>query len=260
LDQHALLSLLELGLAQCGDFLSGRGGALAAMLLAAGLAGGIGHCPGMCGPLVLAQVGARLERVPAARMGELHRLAAAALLPYHLGRATAYGALGAAAATATQALGSLPGLRWLSAVLLLLAAAAFLAGALRRVRIGRAGAGGCAAATGGPWARALAARVRALLGAPTGLRGYALGVALGFLPCGQLYGALAAAAAGGEPATGALGMLAFALGTAPGLVAIGWAGHLAGRVAEGPVRRAAPLLMAVNAAVLGFMAWSLAAS
>jgi hypothetical protein len=261
LDQYGLLTLLELGIARCAGLAAEGDGALAAMLLAAGLAGGLGHCPGMCGPLVLAQVGARLERVPAARMGELHRIVAAALLPYHLGRATAYGALGAAAAATAGTLGSMPGLRWLSAGLLLLAAAVFLANALRRFGLARARAGrpGCAAAARKPWARALTARLRALLGTPTGWRGYALGFALGFLPCGLLYGALAAAAASGNPAAGGIGMLAFALGTAPSLVAIGWAGHVAGRALDGPVRRAAPVLMVVNAAVLGYMAWAMAA-
>ena len=49
--------------------------------------------------------------------------------------------------------------------------------------------------------------------APSG--GYPLGVVLGFLPCGFLYAALATTAASGSPLLGALGMLAFGLGTAP---------------------------------------------
>ena len=40
-------------------------------------------------------------------------------------------------------------------------------------------------------------------------------------PCGFLYAALAAAAAAGNPALGALRMLAFGLGTTPALVAVG---------------------------------------
>lgn len=262
MDQHGLLTLLELGIAGCVGLAAEGDGALAAMLLAAGLAGGLGHCPGMCGPLVLAQVGARLELVPAARMGELHRILAAVLLPYHLGRATAYGAIGAAAAATAGTLGSMPGLRWFSAGLLLLAAVVFLANALRRLGLAQVratGRPGCAAAARKPWSRALTARLRALLGTPTGWRGYALGFALGFLPCGLLYGAVAAAAASGNPVAGGIGMLAFALGTAPSLVAIGWAGHVAGRTLHGPVRRAAPVLMVVNAAVLGYMAWRIAA-
>ena len=42
------------------------------------------------------------KRVPAAEMREFHRLAGAALVPYHLGRATTYAALGAAAGGARR--------------------------------------------------------------------------------------------------------------------------------------------------------------
>ncbi len=80
----------------------------------------------------------------------------------------------------------------------------------------------------GRWARPLFAR-------PVGFRGYALGLMLGFLPCGLLYGALAAAAASGDPLTGAFAMIAFALGTVPALLAVGLAGHVAGQRWQGLV-------------------------
>ena len=53
---------------------------------------------------------------------------------------------------------------------------------------------------------------------------YALGVVLGFLPCGLLYGALAAAGGTASGRDGALAMAAFALGTVPALMAVGWGG------------------------------------
>ena len=102
---------------------------LAAMLLA-GLVGGATHCVGMCGPFVLAQTTARLESVPAERMSEFHRLAGAALVPYHLGRATTYITLGAMAGAAGQAIRSIPGLDWIAAGWLIFAAAMFLAYAI----------------------------------------------------------------------------------------------------------------------------------
>jgi sulfite exporter TauE/SafE len=52
-------------------------------------------------------------------------------------------------------------------------------------------------------------------------RGYFLGIALGFLPCGLLYGALTAVAGTGGVVTGAFAMAAFAAGTAAALVLIG---------------------------------------
>src|SRR3990170_584399 len=108
--------------------------ALLGALFAAGLVGGIGHCAGMCGPFVLAQAEARLAAVPAARLGELHRVAGAALLPYHLGRLTTYAGLGGAAALLAGQATELTGPRWLSAALLLAAALFFLGYGLRRLR------------------------------------------------------------------------------------------------------------------------------
>lgn len=56
------------------------------------------------------------------------------------------------------------------------------------------------------------------------------GLMTGILPCGPLMAAQVAAAASGSALTGALGMAAFALGTAPLMVAFGTAGNLIPRV------------------------------
>jgi sulfite exporter TauE/SafE len=50
-------------------------------------------------------------------------------------------------------------------------------------------------------------------------------------------------------------MLAFGLGTAPSLVAVGIAGHLAGRAWRGRLARMAPAIMLANAALLFLLAW-----
>jgi sulfite exporter TauE/SafE len=52
--------------------------------------------------------------------------------------------------------------------------------------------------------------------------GFLSGLLWGFLPCGLVYGALAAAAFAGSPAAGAAAMLAFGIGTLPLLVAAGF--------------------------------------
>ncbi|TLM97914.1 MAG: sulfite exporter TauE/SafE family protein, partial [Actinobacteria bacterium] len=57
-----------------------------------------------------------------------------------------------------------------------------------------------------------------------------LGLMTGLLPCGPLMAAEVAAAASGSPITGAAGMAAFAIGTAPLMVAFGTAGSLIPRV------------------------------
>ncbi|NUB26433.1 sulfite exporter TauE/SafE family protein [Azospirillum brasilense] len=250
MDAHSALTLLDAGLNQCAVVIDRDGGLLVA-LLTAGLVGGSTHCAGMCGPFVLAQVTARLEQVPASRMSELHRLAGAAVLPYHLGRGTTYTLIGAAAAAVAGHVGALPGLKWLSVALLAFAALFFLGYAVKGLTAWMPKLDGAVQRW---WGDRVSRLARPLFGNPTGWRGYGLGLALGFIPCGLLYGAVAVAAASGSALTGALGMAAFALGTLPSLLAVGLAGHLAGRTWRSAVARAAPVIMVVNAGVLGWMA------
>ena len=54
-------------------------------------------------------------------------------------------------------------------------------------------------------------------------------------------------------------MATFAAGTVPSLLTVGLAGHAAGRSFRGVMSRVAPIVMAVNAGVLGYMAWRLIA-
>lgn len=246
-----LLALIESGLAHCATVAVDNGGLVAA-LFGAGLLGGVTHCTGMCGPFVLSQVTARQRAVPAQRMRDFHRLTGAMLLPYHLGRATTYMALGAVAALLAGGLVDLAGLRWLSAALLLAAALFFLICALERLGIRlpfrRSGSESW-------WSRHVGRLARPLFDGPTGLRGYALGVVLGFIPCGLLYGALTAAAASGDPVAGAMAMGAFAAGTMPALVGVGALGSLAARRWRSATARLGPALMIANAALLTVLAW-----
>jgi sulfite exporter TauE/SafE len=212
--------------------------ALAGAMFLAGLAGGFLHCAAMCGPFVMAQTLARMGTGPV-------RLAGAALVPYHLGRFVSYTALGAALGGVGGALAAIPGLRWTIPILLAIAGALFALQALGKAFGGQSGS----------LAAWLGRKVRPLLEAPGPARGFALGVALGFLPCGFLYAALAAAAGSGGATQGALAMAGFALGTVPALLVVGFAGAMAARRWRATVATAAPALMAVNAALLFWMAW-----
>lgn len=260
MDQESvLLALIAAGVSHCQVVITDQGSLLVSLFMA-GLVGGLAHCMAMCGPFVLSQVGARLESIPASRMREWHRLAGAALLPYQLGRLTTYAALGAVGATVAAGLGDFAGLRWISAGLLAFAALFFIGYALPRVRaLLPGGAANAAAKSEGWWARHVGRLARRFFAAPVGWRGYVLGLLLGFIPCGLLYGALAAAASTGDPVAGAFGMAAFALGTMPSLFGLGLAGHLAGSQWQGVVARGAPVLLLLNAGVLSWMAVTLVA-
>jgi hypothetical protein len=77
-----------------------------------------------------------------------------------------------------------------------------------------------------------------------------LGVALGFLPCGILYAALAAAGATASPMYGALAMFCFGLGTVPTLVTIGLFGAAAGHRFRRGLTAMTPAVLLFNAGLL----------
>lgn len=217
--------------------------AVAAALFVAGLAGGATHCAGMCGPFVVAQVTAGLAARPT-----LTRLTAGALVPYHLGRGVTYVGLGAAAGLVSGTLVHGAGFRPLLALLLALGAALMLAQAVVQVATLLP-----AVPTG--LADRVARAAAPLLADPRGGRRFLLGLVLGFLPCGLLYGAIAAAAATGSALGGALAMAGFALGTVPALVGVGLAGAFFGRRFLPAARVIAAPLLVMNAALLGILAF-----
>jgi len=221
--------------------------ALMGAMLLAGLAGSVTHCAGMCGPFVVAQV----SEGGGSGGGRLARLAGAALLPYHAGRAVGYAGLGALAG-GTAGLVSL--LAWRGLLAIPLAAAAI-------VMLGQAAGRLPALARIWPHLPALpfrlpeAAGLSALLGGPPGVRrGFLLGLMLSAIPCGLLYGALAAAMAAGSAAAGALAMLAFVVGTVPALVGVGLLGRFFGRRCGPAMRTASAVVLIANACVLAVLA------
>jgi sulfite exporter TauE/SafE len=226
-----------------------RGGLLVG-LFAAGAAGSVVHCGPMCGVFVLGQMSERMARLPPERMCERQRIGNGLLLPYHLGRLTTYAGLGALAAGSAAVFGQVAWFSRLSAGLLVVAAALFLTHALGRIlpigiRLDRATR---------IWSKLINRFTRRIRrGSVAGE--YLLGVALGFLPCGFLYAAIAAAAASARPGMGAAAMLAFGVGTTPVLMIVGIAGNAAGRRWNRGVTLAAPVLMILNAMLLLALAW-----
>ena len=229
-------------------------GGLAAGLMAglflAGAAGSVVHCTPMCGGFVLGQASDRMARVPAAQLCEWRRLRAGLLLPYHLGRLTTYALLGAGAASSVAVLGRLPWFTRLSAVLMAAAAAVFLFEALARMGAVRSRVPGVHPT----WPR-LIGRLTRRISRERAMGGYLLGLALGFLPCSFLYGAIFAAAASGNWMRGAAGMLCFGLGTVPMLVVVGVIGHTVRRRWHRGAAVMTPVLMMWNAAMLLGAAW-----
>jgi sulfite exporter TauE/SafE len=224
--------------------------ALMAGLFLAGLFGSAAHCATMCSPFVLAQLPVATGDGETPNSLSLVR---AALLPYHLGRATTYAALGAGlGGLGAGLIQSATFLRTLLPGFLLLAAFLFLTQAIKEAGLMPMVSRGSGATS--RVGTALARLTRPLVLGGGGIRGYFLGVALGFLPCGLLYGALAAAAGTGSALGGALAMTAFAVATMPALISIGCLGVGLAYRWRALARTLLAPIQAVNAVLLAAMA------
>ena len=186
-----------------------------------GVTTSLGHCIGMCGPLIstfsLAQ--GRSDK----RLVNL----APALLVYHLGRLNSYAVIGLVfglVAAAAQAAGPSATVRaslFLASGILMVLLGLGLLGWLPTARLAENSRVG----------RFAAQRVLEMIGTRRLVGRYLLGVANGFLPCGPVYAVAVAALTAPTPMHGAGTMAMFGLGTIPVLTAVGLgAGRLAPRV------------------------------
>jgi hypothetical protein len=212
--------------------------AFALGMLGLGLVSGV-HCAGMCGGIVVAFTASR----PLLPARALWRRQAA----FNSGRITSYAVAGAFAGAAAQVLSVLP-----------LQSALYAAANLLLIFVGLQLAGWGAPARwiealGTPLWRRLQPLALRLTPGGSLAQAYGAGAVWGWLPCGLVYGALAAAAASSDIARGALGMAAFGLGTLPWLLA---AGAAAARLRAWLSARA--FRLAAGSLVLSFGAWGLA--
>jgi len=205
---------------------------LITVLFITGLLGSLGHCLGMCGPLVL-MVGSQF--------GELTWSAALPrYLLYHVARIAVYAILGAFVGVFGSLLGlggrlSLIGgaVSWVIGIGVILLGFGYL-GWLPLGRIEGKGA----------W---VGRKMKQALN-KGGLFGLvSLGALNGLLPCGLVYSALLASLAAGSPLKSALSMAAFGAGTIPVLVVLGLGGGmLSGRVRKIMSRAAGVLIVLVG--------------
>jgi sulfite exporter TauE/SafE len=189
-----------------------------------GVASGV-HCVGMCGGFVAAFTSRRVIPIaPARSYGRL--------LAFNAGRITSYAMAGAFAGQLGAALGAQSALYFLANAVLV-AIGLHLAGVPVLSSIERIGA---------PiWRRVQPLFLKSA-------NPYVAGLLWGWIPCGLVYGALAAAAFAGSAAGGAAAMAAYGLGTLPWLMAGGIAFQWIGRKARA----------LTGAAVLAFGVYGLA--
>ncbi|NBX03012.1 MAG: sulfite exporter TauE/SafE family protein [Alphaproteobacteria bacterium] len=184
---------MELLLAHCSAAFS-QVGSVFAVFFFGGLMGSLTHCLVMCGPVVACQ--------SACGGGCGKRMSAASQWQYHLGRFTAYGALGFFVALLSKLVVAASYWPIVSSVMMVLAGVLFLVSAVFPSS-------------------------HALLGyAPK--NGFLRGALMSFMPCGLIYAALMMAATLANPLAGMFAMWLFVLGTIPALlIASGGAAILA---------------------------------
>jgi sulfite exporter TauE/SafE len=179
-------------------------GALGALFLT-GLLGSLGHCLGMCGPLVM-MVSARSQ---VSGMAGVFRH-----VLYHSARIAVYAGLGVVAGSVGSVMGASGHLSHLGGIFsLVLGLGVVLLGLgyLGWLPLGRLEGSSA-------WlSRAMSHALR-----QGGLKGVAtLGALNGLLPCGLVYSALLTASARGQPLASAAAMVVFGAGTLPALLVVG---------------------------------------
>ena len=168
------------------------------------------HCVQMCGPIVLTySVAANTAAGRRALLG-LH-------LAYNCGRTITYMLLGAVAGLAGGAMGWVGRLAGIENVAAIVAGAAMVLTGIAMFGL----APGLKGWRGFALPSRLLAPAGKLIASPAVKSKFALGLLLGFLPCGLVYAALMKAIGSASVLNGALTMLAFGLGTSVALVAIG---------------------------------------
>lgn len=204
-----------------------------------GLAGGFGHCLGMCGPLVAAAAlaggaGPGPDRAGGRAGGRAGAVGIALWqAAYHGGRLLTYAAIGAALgaigslATVRGAIGPLQRWMWLATGLVMIVTGLAVAGVPRLAALGRSLESGGGIGGSGWFGRAF--RRLSALGPWAALP---FGMLNGLLPCGFLFAMQAAAVGSGSAAYGAALMLVTGLGTVAALAGFGAASGLIGATAR----------------------------
>jgi len=210
-------------------------------LISIGFFGGFSHCTTMCGPFVITQVSSNLSKIPLKNYGGFAKISGVALLPYHLGRLTTYGIIGFFTNILSNSMDNFIGFKLFSSLMLFLAILffvnlfikqnnfaifhkifilppkiLFLAKYFSFLK----------------FYQKLIANISSLLNNSSGFKGYLLGLILGFLPCGMLYGAFAISGNFSSPILAFAGMALFAFATFFALFSIGFMAKLSFKLPE----------------------------
>jgi uncharacterized protein len=189
-----------------------------------------------------------------ARSGAFRQEMVMAHLCYNAGRTVTYATLGAVAGAAGSGIGMLGKLAGLAAAARLVSGVAMIVTGILMLRVLPRKAFVQLERHG---LTALFSRsIGRLLISSRALGKFGLGLLLGFLPCGLIYGALLKAVETAHPVAGALTMIAFALGTGAALFAVGVASSVTGFRLGGWGNRVAAVAILMAGMVLMWRGWT----
>lgn len=178
-----------------------------------GLLGGFSHCTGMCGPFVLTQVSNRLGNISINEATYLKKLKGIALLPYHFGRITTYSLIALGSFFLAQNLKNELFFKQISGLFLIVGALIFFNSTIAKIKFSSK----IKIKIGNRFFLSAKNIINSLFLNPTGFKNYLLGIILGFIPCGLVYGAIATSISLGSATNVLLAMIAFGIGTIPAL-------------------------------------------
>ena len=187
-------------------------------LFTLGLFGGLSHCAGMCGPFVLTQVGNRLNKIALNQATTFKKLSGLALLPYHAGRITTYCLIALASSFLASNLKNIIFFKGFAGFILVIAALIIFNSTIAKIKLPfKIEVNLISKIADFKIFRSLTKNLQKLFLNPVGFKNYLLGITLGFIPCGLVYGAIAATLSLNNHLVVLLAMLAFGIGTIPSL-------------------------------------------
>lgn len=227
-------------------------------LITLGFFGGFIHCVGMCGPFVITQIGNRLEKTSLENFSNFKKLKNLALLPYHLGRITTYSLIGFLCSIFSQNISDVTSFRFLSTSFLIFAALFFLniffdyklTKNLKLLFKPKKNLKKTLKRDG-----FFKDFMAFLFKNPEGFKGYILGLILGFIPCGLLYGAFLIVASMESPINAAFGMFLFGIATVPSLFLTASGGYIFFKLEISKFRLILKTMALINVVMLLIMAY-----
>lgn len=223
------------------------------LLFVTGMAGSFTHCIAMCGPIAMAQLNIRLMKLSPAQITEKERIKAAVLLPYYIGKAVTYSVLTLLAYGVATNIAQIPYVHYIASLILGLTAVFFLSLALNK-------SGSFLSffenAVTRKFQFLISHQTKKLHFEPYGFKGFVLGMILGLIPCGLVYGSIVLAIDSAQHWSHAMAaMFVFGIATVPGLFLSAYAGTIVFKTYRRLFKFFYVLTMLFNSGLLFFYAY-----